>query len=67
MDFDQDKPDPRFQNFEEVFNSDGIAIGFTLPENTFVFRYDGKGGWKDQHGNQFNAKGILVKPKEEEE
>lgn len=46
MDFD-DKPDPRFESFEEVFDSNGIAIGFTLPNNSFVFRYDKRGGWKD--------------------
>ena len=63
MDFDDDKPDPRFDAFEEVFDSNGIAIGFTLPNNSFVFRYDKKGGWKDENGNYYNSQGILLKPK----
>lgn len=67
MDLDdgEDFPDPRFNDFEEVFNSDGIAIGFTLPNNSFVFRYDKKGGWKDEDGNYFNSKGVMEKHRED--
>ena len=51
----------RFANYEENFNSDGIAIGFTLPGVDFLFRYDSEGGWKDEKGNYYNSSGQLVK------
>ena len=40
-------------------------MGFTIPNNPFVFRYNAKGGWKDEHGNQYNSNGVLLKVKEE--
>ena len=36
-------------------------MGFTLPGNDFLFRYDDKGGWKDEKGNYYNSKGVLQK------
>lgn len=48
-------------DYQEVFSSDGVALGFTLPGNDFLFRYDDKGGWKDEKGNYYNSKGILQK------
>lgn len=48
-------------DYQEVFSSDGVALGFTLPGNDFLFRYDDKRGWKDEKGNYYNSKGILQK------
>ena len=65
MSFEAGKPDPRFDEFEEVVNDDGQAVGFTIPNNPFVFRYDSKGGWKDEKGNKYNSNGVLMKVKED--
>ena len=59
------KPEPRFENFEEVFNGSGVAVGFTLTGNDFIFRYDSSGGWKDEKGNQYSSKGVLIKAAED--
>ena len=61
MDKEQDVPEKRFEDYQEVFNSEGQAIGFTLPGSEFLFRYDNNGGWKDEKGNYYNSKGILQK------
>ena len=31
-----------------------------------MFRYDSKGGWKDENGNRYNENGVLLKVKEEQ-
>lgn len=61
MDKEQDVPDKRFEDYQQVFNSQGVAIGFTLQNSDFLFKYDEKGGWKDEKGNYFNSKGVLQK------
>ena len=47
MDKEGTIPEERFKDFEEVFDGTGQPIGFTLPGNSFIFRYDAQGGWKD--------------------
>lgn len=56
---DTGKPDPRWEEFIEEMNEDGKAIGFKLPKNDFLFKYDTNGGWEDEKGNYYNADGIL--------
>ena len=60
MDKEERKGTSRFGDFEQIFNGKGEAIGFTLPGNSFIFRYDANKGWKDEKGNQFNSEGIQV-------
>ena len=47
MDKEEVGGDNRFKDFEEIFDGKGVAIGFTLPDNPFIFRYDANRGWKD--------------------
>ena len=61
------EPDPRFQQFIEALSEDGKVIGFTLPDNPFLFKYDTNGGWLDENGNYFNSEGILQSEDEESE
>ena len=53
------QPDPRFNQFTEVLDEDGKAIGFKLPNNEFVFKFDEDGGWVDEDDNYYNHEGIL--------
>lgn len=59
------KPDPRFNEYEEVEDDKGNAIGFKLKDVDFFFKYNSEGGWKDQNGNVFNADGVLVEKEED--
>ncbi len=34
------EPNPRFKEFIERFDNLGNAIGFSLPDNEFLFEYD---------------------------
>lgn len=54
------KPDPRWENFIEQFDSKGLAIGFKLEDNDFLFEYDDQGGWSDEKGRLFDANGVLI-------
>lgn len=56
---DNTKPDPRWNEFIEEFDSEGKLIGFKLPNNDFLFKYDFDGGWEDEKGRYYNAEGIL--------
>lgn len=53
------KPDPRWDEFIEEFDTNGKLIGFKLPNNSFLFEYDVDGGWEDEQGRYYNAEGIL--------
>jgi hypothetical protein len=52
------EPNPRFAEFVERFDSSGIAIGFSLPNNDFLFEYDKDGGWYDEKGIYFDCDGV---------
>jgi hypothetical protein len=52
-------PNPRWNEFIEEYDSEGKAIGFKLPDNDFLFKYDVDGGWEDEKRNYYNADGIL--------
>jgi hypothetical protein len=41
-------------------------VGFTLPNNGFVYKYDKDGGWEDENGNYYNADGILQSDDDEQ-
>jgi hypothetical protein len=41
------KPDPRFNEYEEVQDDKGNSIGFKLQNVDFFFKYNSEGGWKD--------------------
>jgi hypothetical protein len=56
---DKTKPDPRWNEFIEVFDENSKAIGFNLPDNAFLFKYEADGGWEDEKGIYYNAEGIL--------
>ena len=53
-------PDPRFNDYDEVQDQKGTAIGFKIKGSNFFFKYDSEGGWKDEDGNKYNSDGILV-------
>jgi hypothetical protein len=56
---DSGGPDPRWNEFIEQYDQDGKPIGFKLPGNDFLFKYDIDGGWDDEDGNYYNADGVL--------
>jgi hypothetical protein len=54
------KPDPRWENFIEQFDSNGTPIGFKLEGNDFLFKYDNLGGWTDEKGTLYDSNGVLI-------
>ena len=61
------EPDPRWANFVEVLDEKDKAIGFNLPDNTFLFKYDQFGGWHDEKGSYYNSDGVLVPDQQDED
>lgn len=59
------EPNPRFAEYKEEFDTEGNLIGFTLEGNPFVFKFDGKGGWRDEQGNYYNSEGIELEKLED--
>ena len=43
----QREPDPRWKEFTEEVDEQGTPIGFRIPNNDFLFKYDHEGGWED--------------------
>jgi hypothetical protein len=41
------EPDPRWASFIEYLDSDNKVVGFTLPDNDHLFKYNSEGGWHD--------------------
>ena len=52
-------PDSRFSEFNEVADENGKVIGFKIPNNDFLFKFDEDGGWLDEEDNYYNCDGIL--------
>lgn len=57
-------PQPgRFDHFIEL--KDGS--GFTIPNCSFVFKYEQYGGWFDEHGNYYDRDGRPEDPPSSED
>lgn len=37
-----------------------------MPGVDFIFKFNSDGGWKDEKGNQYNSKGVLMKKQDPE-
>ena len=59
-------PDPKFSQFTEKLNEEGKVIGFSIPNCSFIFKYDLNGGWFDQEGRYYNADGVLQSDDDED-
>lgn len=53
-------PDPRWKEFIEERDAQGKVIGFKLPGNDHLFKYDEFGGWTDEKGLVYDSQGYLI-------
>ena len=50
-----------------MLDEDGKAIGFKIPNNDFLFKFDEDGGWVDEDDNYYNHEGILQSDSSDDE